>query len=180
MKKLIVLLLSSVALSVSAQGYITSSDGRVVKSGTDLCWRTGTFSPSEATKECDPQLLLREKVQQTLNSDVLFDFDKVTLTAAGKSALDEVSKNIILSSEVRVVGHTDRIGTEHYNLRLSEARATVVADYLDSKVIANYRVIGVGLEQPSGKTSQCKGSTVTDSLIKCLAPDRRVVITYNK
>ena len=112
-----------------------------------------------------------------LNSDVLFAFDSAVLTPAGRAALDRLVPQI--GGNVIVVGHTDRIGTAGYNKSLSEARAGAVARYLGVAAKANYAVSGVGSTQPSGKTGACKGP-VSQQLIDCLAPDRRVIVTIIK
>jgi len=182
MRKLLLVLLSSVALAVSAQGYVTSSDGQVVRSGANLCWRTGSWTPANATKECDPELVKiapEVAVIENLSSDVLFDFDKATLTNAGKVALDKMVANIKPNSKVVVVGHADRIGTAEYNQKLSQLRAVTVASYLSGKVNANFVAYGVGFTQPLPNTD-CKDAKGFKNLVACLAPNRRVVVQYTK
>lgn len=182
MNKLLLVLLSSFALAVSAQGYVTSSDGSIVKSGSNLCWRTGSWTPANATKECDPELVKAPNqvaITQSLAADVLFDFDKSTLTNAGKIALDKVAASIVPGSKVVVVGHADRIGTAQYNLKLSQNRANTVASYLSGKVQAQFVASGVGSTQPVVGT-ECKEAKGLKNLIACLAPNRRVTIQYVK
>jgi OmpA-OmpF porin, OOP family len=43
--------------SGNTSGYVLSPDGKVVKDPFDLCWRTGFWSPANATRECDSDLL---------------------------------------------------------------------------------------------------------------------------
>ena len=72
----------------------------------------------------------------TLASKALFDFDKAVLKPEGKAAID--SEIITKLSGVQklelvlVTGHTDRIGSQAYNQKLSERRADAVRDYLVS------------------------------------------------
>jgi OOP family OmpA-OmpF porin len=108
---------------------------------------------------------------------VLFAFDSAVLTVAGKAALDKLVPQV--GGNVLVVGHTDRIGSAAYNKTLSENRAQSVARYLSVAAKANYAVSGVGSTQPTGKTAQCTGA-VSQQLIDCLSPDRRVVVTIIK
>lgn len=122
-----------------------------------------------------------EKV--TLNADALFDFDKAVLRPEGKGKLDElVDKSKELKLEVIIaVGHTDRIGTEAYNLKLSEKRAAAVKDYLISKGIEPNRVYteGKGESQPvTGDKCKHMGreNGRNKKLVECLQPDRRVEI----
>lgn len=178
MKALFAILLSAVTfLAVAQQGYVTDGSGQIVKTGSGLCLHTGTYTPADAVKGCDPVPEVKRPVPVALNADVLFAFDSAVLTAAGRQALDALVPSV--GGQVIVEGHTDRIGTKQYNLKLSEARARAVAGYLSSKAKANYAVAGVGFAKPSGLTGQCKGP-VNQKLIDCLAPDRRVVVTIIK
>ncbi|HTP99470.1 MAG TPA: OmpA family protein, partial [Casimicrobiaceae bacterium] len=114
----------------------------------------------------------------TLDSKVLFDFDKHDLKPEGKAAIDSqvVGKlNSMSKLEVVVVtGHTDRIGTVAYNQKLSERRADAVRDYLVSKGVDKSKIetIGMGEKQP---VVQCDQKSFKQ-LVECLAPNRRVEI----
>jgi OOP family OmpA-OmpF porin len=179
MKALLAILLSSIAALASAQstsGYVTDSSGKVVKTGSDLCLRTTSWTSASAVEGCDPVAKSRVPVVAVIDSGVLFAFDSSVLTKAGQEALNALVKQIKPSNTVSIVGHTDRIGAAQYNQSLSDARARSVAAYLSSRVKANYAVNGVGSTRPTGKTTQCTGA-VNQQLIDCLAPDRRVVIT---
>lgn len=68
--------------------------------------------------------------------DVYFDFDKSTLRREGKAALDKALTVIKANhgeDRVTVVGWTDSMGTDAYNLRLSLRRAEAVKAYLAEK-----------------------------------------------
>jgi OmpA-OmpF porin, OOP family len=71
-----------------------------------------------------------EKV--TMSADALFDFDKSAIRPDARAKLDElVGKARGVSVEaVNVVGHTDSIGSDAYNMKLSLRRADAVKDYL--------------------------------------------------
>ena len=76
----------------------------------------------------------------------LFDFDKSVLKPAGKAQLKELVekiKNINLEVVV-VVGHTDSVGTDAYNQKLSERRAESVKAYLVSLGVAKNRIYTEG------------------------------------
>jgi OOP family OmpA-OmpF porin len=115
----------------------------------------------------------------TLKSDVLFAFNKSTLRPQGMHELDNMYAELmnIPNSEkaVVVLGHTDRIGSEGYNLRLSERRAHAVADYLVSKGVppTSIETRGLGKSEPVTGNA-CHGIKNRGKLIHCLAPDRRV------
>jgi OmpA-OmpF porin, OOP family len=82
-------------------------------------------------------------VSITLNG-VNFDFDKCTLRADAIAILDEAVR-VLNGNDIRVevAGHTDAIGTDAYNQKLSECRAKVVADYLTDKGVANAKIAAV-------------------------------------
>ena len=206
-KSLVLALLAGIGFSAVAQERVYAIDQRdvVVKSGFGLCWRDGYWTPAAAAAdkagcECDKDLLPAEtcapKVAAapaaaaaagvkpsgekiTVAADALFDFNKAVLRPAGKAKLDElVSKAKAIKLEVILaVGHTDRIGSDSYNQKLSEKRAAAVKEYLVAKGIEANRVYpdGKGKKQPV-TGDKCKGTAKTKALIDCLQPDRRVDI----
>ena len=88
----------------------------------------------------------------SLAADALFDFDKSEIKAAGQSKLDSLLEGIkgTQLDVVIAVGHTDSIGSEAYNRRLSLARAEAVTTYLVSKGVdvKRVRALGKGKSQP--------------------------------
>jgi len=97
-----------------------------------------------------------EKV--TLAADVLFDFDKAVLKTEGKNKLDDLAGKVkAINLEVVIaIGHTDSIGSDAYNQKLSVRRAESVKAYLVSKRVEPNRIYteGKGEKQPvaSNKT----------------------------
>ena len=203
-KSLLVALLAGIGFGATvAQAqervYVIDQRDVVALSGFGLCWRTGYWTPAAAAKDpagcqCDKDLLPKEVCEPaaapmagpkpagekiTVAADALFDFNKATLRPAGKAKLDElVSKAGAIKLEViLVVGHTDRIGSDSYNQKLSEKRAAAVKTYLVSKGIEANRVYteGKGEKQPV-TGDKCKGNAPTKALIECLQPDRRADI----
>jgi outer membrane protein OmpA-like peptidoglycan-associated protein len=84
---------------------------------------------------------IEENVSIALNN-VFFDFDKSVLKA---ESFPELNRIVQLMKEkkkmtVEIAGHTDKIGTEEYNLDLSERRAAAVAKYIIGKGIASDRI----------------------------------------
>lgn len=68
-----------------------------------------------------------------MSSDVLFDFDKATLTPAGAKLIDSIAPSVRTAAKgrpVTVVGHTDAKGSNAYNLDLGQRRADTVAQRL--------------------------------------------------
>ena len=115
----------------------------------------------------------------TLSADALFGFDSAALNAAGRQEMDQLVEQLRgLQYEVlNVTGHTDRIGAEAYNQRLSERRANTVRDFLISSGIpaGDITARGVDGSDPVVPANQCTGP-VNDALKACLQPDRRVEV----
>ena len=129
-----------------------------------------------AVAQPEPPRMVIQKV--SLSTDVLFDFDKAELKDAGKQKLDELANQVkgAKVDEIVVVGHADRIGSETYNEKLSEARAQSVKDYLAERGAQTNVITAQGKGESAPVTGdQCKKIT-GKKLIECLQPDRRVEI----
>lgn len=87
----------------------------------------------------------------TFAADAFFDFDKSILKAEGKAKMDDlVNKVKGISLEVIIaVGHTDAVGADGYNQKLSVARSEAVKAYLVSKGIEKSRVYTEGKGEKS-------------------------------
>lgn len=128
--------------------------------------------PVVAVEPCKPKF---ETI--TLEAEKLFGFDKTALQTGAKPLLDNVVAKLKEHEEfklVMVTGHTDRIGSEAYNQKLSEKRANEVKHYIVSQGIDANRLQAVGKGE-SEQVAECKGVR-GKQLIECLAPNRRVVI----
>lgn len=77
---------------------------------------------------------------------VKFDFDSDRLTPESKIILNDVAETLKSNPEIKVevAGHTDDIGTDAYNLGLSEHRANTVKTYLESRGVEGTRMMPVG------------------------------------
>jgi outer membrane protein OmpA-like peptidoglycan-associated protein len=92
-------------------------------------------------------------------SDVLFDFNKYTLKPGAKEKLAKIS-GIILGHpglNLEVEGHTDAIGSDEYNQKLSEQRAGAVRDYLTAQGVQNVVARGFGEAQPVASNDNAAG-----------------------
>jgi OmpA-OmpF porin, OOP family len=119
----------------------------------------------------------------TLSTDVLFEFNKAELRDEGKKKLDEIADGLkdARVDEILAIGHADRIASEQYNQKLSEARAQAVKDYLAQRGFGQekVRVEGRGEQQPvTGDDCAKMGPerAANKKLVNCLQPDRRVEI----
>ncbi|WP_435102511.1 OmpA family protein [Arhodomonas sp. AD133] len=173
--------------------YWTDGNGNAWKNANGDCWYNPNQEKMEPREECgdvietaepepepepEPEMVKRTE-RINLDARTLFGFDKATLTDDGKMELDELAADIESDWEVnriRVIGHTDRIGPEAYNMKLSERRAQAVADYLMGiPALADHdmRVVGRGESQP---VVQCENTGGRNQLIECLQPNRRVEV----
>ena len=88
----------------------------------------------------------------SLSADALFDFDKSEVKPEGMAKLDNLVESIKAGQleMVTAVGHTDSVGSDAYNNRLSQARAEAVKAYLVNKGIDASRIqtAGKGKTQP--------------------------------
>ncbi|RJG20476.1 OmpA family protein [Massilia cavernae] len=115
-----------------------------------------------------------EKV--TLSATELFDFDSATLKMP-QPRLDEIAAALGADpaiTDVDITGYADRLGSDHYNLKLSELRSKAVRDYLVGKGIdgARLKAYGKGERNP---VVVCTNTNRVE-LIKCLEPNRRVEV----
>lgn len=126
-----------------------------------------------------PEVVVQpEPVAFSLDGDVGFAFDSAELTAHGRNEVSKIAQNLLQQGSlatVLVAGHTDRLGSDAYNLKLSQARAeSVRAELIAQGVPANViQATGYGKRSP---LVECD-NTARNQLISCLAPNRRVEIT---
>jgi outer membrane protein OmpA-like peptidoglycan-associated protein len=123
-----------------------------------------------------PVLMPREPVR--LSSEAIFDFDRATLTAEGRDQLSRLLQQVQGASGVEdifIVGYTDIIGSDRYNLELSRRRAYAVRNYLVAGGVPDsaIRVEGRGDADPR---VTCPRSSRA-ALIVCLSPNRRVELS---
>ena len=150
LKLMLAALITNSAGSVMAQP--KNVDNWVNSAGTPwrngdgtLCWRDATWTPATAAANCDGWLAPKpaaaapaaaaSKVAQkkiTLQADTLFDFDKSTLKSEGIATLNKVAQDItkMKLEVVIIVGYTDGIGTDAYNIALGQRRANAVKSFL--------------------------------------------------
>jgi len=155
----------------------------------ELCWRDANWTPATAAKGCDGALVVQAPApapavaapaapvapppppapapqppaatKVTYAADAFFDFDKAVLKPEGKAKLDDlVGKVQGINLEVIIaVGHTDSVGSDAYNQKLSVRRAEAVKAYLVSKGIEKNRVYteGKGEKQPVADNKTAEG-----------------------
>jgi OOP family OmpA-OmpF porin len=156
------------------EGYVGDASGKVVTDTAGECVRTSRWSEATPCREVPP-LAKAEPVAATppplkritLSGKTLFAFDKATLRPEGKEALDQAVSRIrsdlapydVENRRITVIGHTDNIGSEAYNQRLSERRADTVRDYMVSLGVdpAIIEARGVGEADPVASNANPEG-----------------------
>jgi type IX secretion system PorP/SprF family membrane protein len=90
----------------------------------------------------DTVVVTGEKYHVQLRQDFKFKFNDATLTSDAQLYLDDLAKMLKQNQDlkVEVIGHTDDVGTEDANLKISGQRAKIVIDYLVSKGIKQTRL----------------------------------------
>lgn len=110
----------------------------------------------------------------TLNSDILFTFDKATITPAATTKVGELVKALPQKAMVAIGGHTDSLGTDARNLTLSQQRAQAVANAIKTaRPDLVLTVKGFGASQPVADN----GTPAKDNA-DGRAKNRRVEIRY--
>jgi outer membrane protein OmpA-like peptidoglycan-associated protein len=116
------------------------------------------------------------KVIDKMTLQVLFDFNKDTLTEADLKELQKVVAFVkkYPSARIRLDGYTDSIGTDAYNIKLSEKRATAVMNYLvkeagveSSKITA----VGHGKADPVADNETAEGRAKNRRVEISILPD---------
>ncbi|MGE8484366.1 OmpA family protein [Pseudomonas sp. FP1740] len=125
-----------------------------------------------SVKPAEPEAAKSEII--TLSSSVLFAYNKSELTPAARSELDSLMPKLQSADvvSVKVVGHTDSQGSDAYNQKLSERRASSVAAYLLSRGLAPNKLTseGKGESQPVADNDTEEGR----------AQNRRVELHINR
>ncbi|HHX0790437.1 TPA: porin OmpA [Haemophilus influenzae] len=117
-----------------------------------------------------------------LNSDVTFAFGKANLKPQAQATLDSIYGEMsqVKSAKVAVAGYTDRIGSDAFNVKLSQERADSVSNYFVAKGVAADAISATGYGEANPVTgATCDQVKGRKALIACLAPDRRVEIAVN-
>jgi outer membrane protein OmpA-like peptidoglycan-associated protein len=101
------------------------------------------------------------EINVQLTNDILFDYNSSALRSASRTTLNELATNFEQYPDNRIVveGHTDSSGTDVYNQKLSEQRASSVADYLIDRGVAarSITVYGYGESRPKSSNDTPEG-----------------------
>jgi OOP family OmpA-OmpF porin len=121
-----------------------------------------------------PESVQSEVITLSDAGDVLFAFNQSELTPAAQSKLDSLMPKLQSADvvSIKVIGHTDSVGSDTYNQALSERRASSVAAYLLSQGVAPNKLTseGKGQSQPVADNETEEGR----------AKNRRVELHINR
>ncbi|MBS9777820.1 MAG: OmpA family protein [Gammaproteobacteria bacterium] len=129
-----------------------------------------------------PANCLNQKIN--LNADALFAFDRGgvgDIKYKGKQKLNALVKQMVAEKNkpyLKIVGYTDYLGDDNYNLRLSQQRANSVKQYLVNMGVNASHITADGMGE-SNPVVSCNKQNRTEQ-IKCLAPNRRVSINISR
>jgi len=139
-------------------GYLVCSNGKPVKNSWGECvtsiTRQSSFEdcgdmvakapePAPAPKE------VHEKI--SLSAKALFDFDKTIIKPEGAQTLTDLASRIkgMMLNWIKLTGHTDSIGTDAYNQKLSDRRADAVRSYLVGQGVDGGKITAKGMGESS-------------------------------
>ena len=141
-------------------------DGDGVPDSRDKCPGTPKGVQVDADG-CPPAPVVEEvvvvKEETIVIRDVHFQFDKATLTESDKAVLDKIATRLKAeapTAQLTVTGHTDSVGSDTYNEKLSDKRAHSVVEYLIEQGVprSNFvSVVGAGESQPVADNSTADG-----------------------
>jgi outer membrane protein OmpA-like peptidoglycan-associated protein len=159
-------------------------DGDGVLNSKDKCPDTPKGTPVDATgcpivtpaPEPMAAPVVLPKEETITIRDVHFEFNKATLTPGDKQQLDMVATKLKTEAsnvQLHVSGHTDSVGSDAYNQKLSQRRAQSVTDYLVSAGIPRASFVSV---EGDGEARPVADNKTADGR----ALNRRVEIKINR
>lgn len=122
------------------------------------------------------------KETYVLLTDTLFKFDRSgseDMIPGGLQRLADVAQRLQAYKSIEtltVFGYTDRLGSDEYNEKLSEARAKTVQAYLESLGVKSTTSAAQGKGKRDPVSRDCNPSASREQQIICLQPDRRVTV----
>ncbi len=136
------------------------------------------LAAERAAHAVEIERLKNENLKITMNSEVSFDFNSAALKPAFRPTLDKVADILMRypRTTIRIIGHTDNIGSAAYNQRLSERRARSVADYLIARGVDSRRIIteGRGETEPRATNATEAGRQLNRRVEMLIVPDRNI------
>lgn len=142
--------------------YLSLKDGRTIYKGVEYESRNGRVYKIIGGKRFQMKSLAvipRSELTPRVGAMITFEFDETKIDPLAYPLLDEFGKALngeLIKAIIQIEGHTDLVGGRGYNLKLSEARAQAIKDYLISRhKIDPHRLkaVGYGESRPLEKTT---------------------------
>lgn len=142
-----------------------------------------TSDTAEEDAEYGVDFILASMTKPVVIENIFYDFDKATLRPESKTALDEMAQLLRDNPNVTIemASHTDRKGSDKYNLDLSQRRAKSVIDYLIEAGISADRLQhqGYGESRPKVITKKlareypqfAEGTVLSEEFVETLSPE---------
>lgn len=142
-----------------------------------------TSDSAEEDAEYGIDFILASVTKPNIVDNIFYDFDKSTLRPESKTALDGLAQMLRDNPNITIemASHTDRKGSDEYNIALSDRRAKSVVDYLIELGIAADRLQhqGYGESRPKTITKRLarefpqftEGQTLNEEFIQSLSPE---------
>lgn len=113
------------------------------------------LAEEQAQHEIEVQRLQDETLKIDISSEISFDFGSAALKPAFMPTLQKVTDILARypKTVIHVVGHTDSVGSESYNMDLSVRRAQSVVNYFSGQGIAQNRLVAVGRGESEPRAS---------------------------
>lgn len=120
-----------------------------------------TTDTAETDADYEIEFMLASLNKPNIVENIFYDFDKATLRSESKDALDKLVTLLKDNPNITIEmsSHTDRVGTEEYNIDLSDRRAKAVVDYLIKEGIAAERLQYHGFGKSRPKTVSKRNAT---------------------
>lgn len=104
---------------------------------------------------------VREGIQITFDSGILFDINKSDLRSQAKENIEKLAVTLIKYTDTNILaaGHTGASGSDEYNQKLSESRTNTVANYAKGRGVegARFTVAGYGEPDPVASNDTPEG-----------------------
>lgn len=134
--------------------------------------------PAETSKKSD-----ESKLTLDLAADTLFKFNGSSLNdllPKGRQEIlnvaSQISNNFISVSNIKLTGHTDRLGSAGYNQQLGQSRADTVRNLLVQSGVSGSNILTTSAGENKPVTNGCLDVKQSEELKTCLQPDRRVSV----
>ncbi len=163
-------------LGAAAGGLIGAGVGRYMDR-QEAEFRQQLAAEREA-HQIEIERLRNENLKITMSSEVSFDFDSAAIKPAFRPTLDKVAAILqrYPRTTIEITGHTDSIGSEAYNKRLSKRRANAVKRYLVSQGVEARRIrtFGAGESEPRASNATEAGRQLNRRVEMLIIPDRDI------